>query len=149
MPGARGGVFSRTSGEWPDKTHNLTAPCHSLSGNLPQSASACVTILVKHMFRHMSGHAVSAWTQQGNTVYSLKGARNMIANAGSFCGIPLHWHSVQYALEAVFCFLRGDISENIDQNTTEIFEEMGVQTDEDVDVSYEAFSKLQAKKRRM
>jgi len=49
----------------------------------------------------------------------------------------------------VFCFLRGDISENIDQNTTELFEEMGVQTDEDVDVSYEAFSKLQAKKRRM
>lgn len=49
----------------------------------------------------------------------------------------------------MFCFLRGDISENIDQNMTELFEEMGVQTDEDVDVSYEAFSKLQAKKRRM
>lgn len=53
------------------------------------------------------------------------------------------------SVDAVFCFLRGDISENIDQNTTELLEEMGVQTDEDVNVSYEAFSKLQAKKRRV
>lgn len=49
----------------------------------------------------------------------------------------------------IFKNIWGDISENIDQNTTELFEEMGVQTDEDVDVSFETFSKLQAKKRRM
>ena len=73
----------------------------------------------------------------------------MTANAENFCGIPLHWRSFQYAVNAVFCFPRGDISENIDQNTNDLFEEMGVQTDEDIDVSYEAFSQLQAKKRRM
>lgn len=49
----------------------------------------------------------------------------------------------------MLCLFRGDISENIDHNKTEVFEEMGVQTDEDVDVSHEAFSKLQAKKRRV
>ena len=47
------------------------------------------------------------------------------------------------------CLHRGDISENIDQNKSELFEEMGVQTDEDVEVNYDAFSKLQAKKRRL
>ena len=49
-----------------------------------------------------------------------------------------------------WCFLldRGDISENVDQNQKEVFEEMGVQTDEDVEVSHEAFSKLQTKRRR-
>ena len=48
------------------------------------------------------------------------------------------------------CMLdRGDISENVDQNQKEVFEEMGVQTDEDVEVSHEAFSKLQTKRRRM
>ena len=46
-------------------------------------------------------------------------------------------------------FHRGDISENVDQSKTEVFEEMGVQTDEDVGVSHEAFSKLQTKRRRM
>ena len=44
---------------------------------------------------------------------------------------------------------RDDISENIDQNKTELFEEMGVQTDDDVCVSHDAFSKLQTKRRRI
>lgn len=46
-------------------------------------------------------------------------------------------------------FNRGDISENVDQNKTEMFEEMGVQTDEEIGVSHEAFSKLQTKRRRI
>ena len=44
---------------------------------------------------------------------------------------------------------RGELSENIDQNKTELFEEMGVQTDDDVCVSHDAFSKLQTKRRRI
>lgn len=47
------------------------------------------------------------------------------------------------------CFNRGDISENVDQNQKEVFEEMGVQTDEDLEVNHEAFSKLQMKRRRI
>ena len=45
-------------------------------------------------------------------------------------------------------FSRGEMSENIPENTSDVFEEMGVQTDEDVSVSHEAFSKLQTKRRR-
>ena len=47
------------------------------------------------------------------------------------------------------CFDRGDISENVDQNQKEVFEEMGVQTVDELEVSHEAFSKLQMKRRRV
>ncbi|KAL3149773.1 hypothetical protein ABBQ38_013599 [Trebouxia sp. C0009 RCD-2024] len=49
----------------------------------------------------------------------------------------------------IFKNIWGDISENVDQNQKEVFEEMGVQTDEDLEVSHEAFSKLQMKRRRI
>lgn len=49
----------------------------------------------------------------------------------------------------IFKNIWGDISENVDQNKTEMFEEMGVQTDEEIGVSHEAFSKLQTKRRRI
>ncbi|KAL3146598.1 Homologous-pairing protein 2 [Trebouxia sp. C0010 RCD-2024] len=49
----------------------------------------------------------------------------------------------------IFKNIWGDISENVDQNQKAVFEEMGVQTDEDLEVSHEAFSKLQMKRRRM
>ena len=58
-----------------------------------------------------------------------------------------HICSISSVYASPWC--RGDISENVDQKQKDVFEEMGVQTDEDVEVSHEAFSKLQAKKRRM
>ena len=60
-------------------------------------------------------------------------------------------HMLLARLSSVYMlpWCRGDISENVDQKQKDVFEEMGVQTDEDVEVSHEAFSKLQAKKRRM
>ena len=63
------------------------------------------------------------------------------------CHAFIHARSISSVYMSPCC--RGDISENVDQKQKDVFEEMGVQTDEDVEVSHEAFSKLQAKKRRM
>ena len=73
----------------------------------------------------------------------------------SVLGTDRRLYPVSCQVVSVYCIVyrnlvlgRGDINENVDQNQKEVFEEMGVQTDEDVEVSHEAFSKLQTKRQR-